>query len=133
MNASPNSPSKRVALLCTHLESLCQQAVSLIQCGETTILAHVESRKTVVLQELTRLLADPATAMSRAARDEMVQRIRTAITAQLQAAIEEAKEISVRLNECRLAARRAGSVRHSYGSSPYYNPLANARRILACG
>ncbi|MGC3990569.1 MAG: hypothetical protein QM796_12985 [Chthoniobacteraceae bacterium] len=63
----------------------------------------------------------------------MVERIRTAITTQLQATMEAAKEISIRLNECRMAARRAGSVRHSYGSSPYYNPLAQTRRILACG
>jgi hypothetical protein len=107
----------KVFALCAHLEELCASGVCAIRCGNLEELDKLETRKSIVLQELVRMLKLPALSQAPDFVRAIVDRASSAIRAELDVVTGRARQIRTKLSMLRARGQELSRLRASYGNA----------------
>jgi len=116
----PLDPTRnKVIALCAHLENLCASAVCAVRSGNLETLDKLEARKTIVLQEIIRMLKLPEISKSSDLVPSIVDRARSALRAELETVTATAGRIRIKRSLLRAQAQDLSKLRASYGSADF--------------
>jgi hypothetical protein len=117
-NSAQSDPLRdKASALCAHLEVLCASGVCAVRSGDLETLNKLESRKSIVLQELVRMLKLPPLSQSPDFVRLIVERAGAAIRAELDAVTAVAGQIRIKLSLLRARAQDLSKLRASYGNA----------------